>query len=839
MKFCPECGCKLDDDMMFCGECGTRQIVEEVVPAPVVEAVIPEPVVEEVIPEPVVEEVIPEPVVEEVIPEPVVEAVVPAAAGNVCPQCGFENADGDVFCMECGCNMAAPVELKLYCPACGQENAEGDMFCMKCGQSLAGVAMSAKPPVIEKNDFEAKAKDAAEKAGKMAKKGAKEAVKFAKKAASSAKKAADKAGKEAKKAAGKAKGVKLPKAAIFGGAAVAAVAVVLVILAICGVFSGSSGSGAEYALYVKDSEIFYTDFGKDEPLQVTDRLADDVSNEELADSAYIISDYTALVKGDGRMFYPDRIDDGEEGVTIYYRDLGKKKDAEKLDSEIISYAVNEKGNQVIYLKGDDGKLYRSDLKDKEKLASEVVDFYVTEDLQKVMYRTDDGDLYIKAGKGDKEKVASDVAEIYYVAEDLQSLYYRKDTDLYMQKIGADKEKLADDVNSVVWVYESGEMYFTTAEEEKVDFAKFIRDDLAASDAAMVEPGYVEYPEYPSRPRSYNYDSDEEYEQAYAEYEQACADYEQICADLNAENEAAWEAYYAKQNRDSIREEMKGQENTRQVYTLHYFDGKETVQVAEDVTSSWVRANAFDVPVVAFDVYGDVSGVKLDITEISGVWEVSDALDSARNEGQTTYICESTACSPMDEAYNLMAITDDGKEVLLMGDINEKKQEGNLYTASVKGGIMGEPELLDEDVYAYYGNYQPNGEPAYFKDVSERTYEGDLYLDGKEVDYDVYVFSLEYVEAMDALLYATDTKQGAEGTLKILKGKKAEIVGEDIHTYQITGSGKLYYLADYSERKCAGEMYVYGQKNGLMDEDVVALMWPAHGAGEVCGGSYYW
>lgn len=839
MKFCPECGCKLDDDMMFCGECGTRQIVEEVIPEPVVEEVIPEPVVEEVIPEPVVEEVIPEPVVEEVIPEPVAEAVAPAAAGNVCPQCGFENADGDIFCMECGCNMAAPVELKLYCPACGQENSEGDMFCMKCGQSLAGVAMSAKPPVIEKNDFEAKAKEAAEKAGKMAKKGAKEAVKFAKKAASSAKKAADKAGKEAKKAAGKAKGVKLPKGVFIGAGVAVVIGLVLVILAVCGVFSGGSGSGAEYALYVKDSELFYTDFGKDEPLQITDRLADDVSNEELADSAYIISDYTALVKGDGRMFYPDRIDDGEEGVTIYYRDLGKKKDAEKLDSEIISYAVNEKGNQVIYLKGDDGKLYSSNLKDKEKLASDVVDFYVTEDLQKVMYRTDDGDLFIKAGKGDKEKVASDVAEIYYVSDDLQSICYRKDTDLYMQKIGGDKEKIADDVNAVIRVYEDGEMYFTTAEENKLDLGKFVKDDLAASDAAMVEPGYVEYPDYPTKPRSYNYDSEEEYEKAYAEYEQACADYEQICADLVAENEAAWEAYWAKCDRDAIRESLKTDESTRVVYSLHFFDGEEVTKVAENLADPHMYAQAADKPVVAFAVAGSFDGVKLNIADIAGSWEVTDALRAAGVEGTVTYICQATAMVAVPEDYYLRDVTADGKTVALMGDVNDKRKEGSIYTASFKNGELGELKLVDEDVYSSYGRFLANGKLAYFKDVSDRTYEGDLYLDGKEVDYDVYIYSIDYSEAMDALLYATDTKQGEGGTLKILKGKKPQIVGEDIHTYHITGSGKLYYLADYSERKSVGEMYVYGRKDGHLDEDVVTLLYPANGAGQVCGGSYYW
>ena len=65
MKFCPECGCKLEDDVLFCGECGCRQPVEEVLP--VAQEIITEPVVE-IVPEPIEEE----PTVLAVIdPEPV------------------------------------------------------------------------------------------------------------------------------------------------------------------------------------------------------------------------------------------------------------------------------------------------------------------------------------------------------------------------------------------------------------------------------------------------------------------------------------------------------------------------------------------------------------------------------------------------------------------------------------------------------------------------------------------------------------------------------------------------------------------------------------------------
>ena len=124
-------------------------------------------------------------------------------------------------------------------------------------------------------------------------------------------------------------------------------------------------------------------------------------------------------------------------------------------------------------------------------------------------------------------------------------------------------------------------------------------------------------------------------------------------------------------------------------------------------------------------------------------------------------------------------------------------------------------------------------------MSDRNYEGDLYLDGEEVDYDVYIYSLQQSKALGGMLYATDTKDGVGGTLKLLAGKKPQIGGEDIHDWRITDGGELYYLADYSDRKCVGEMHLYGQKKSLIDEDVVALLNPAHDAGEICGGSYYW
>ena len=826
MKFCPECGCRLEEDVLFCGECGCRQPEEAVMPAPVVEEVIPEPVAE-IIPEPVAEEpaveevIVPEPVVEE-IPVVVEDAMVPAE--RFCPECGSVNAAEDRFCQNCGFDMEPPVQQKVFCSQCGQENAPGDKFCMNCAAPLETAP--------EKNEFEAKAKEAAEKAGKAAKKAAKGAKDLANKGAKSAKKLVKKAGKKAKK---------LPKGVLMGAGAAVVIGVVMLILAVCGVFSGGN-KGPAFAMYLKDSEIFYSDLSKDAPVQITDRLLDnmDVSDSELSGSSYVLGAYSALVNNGKRVFFPDRLDEDSEGMTIYYRDLTKKKEAQKVDSEIFMYAVNEKGTEIIYLKGEDGKLYRSNLKDKEKLDSDVDDCFVTEDLQKVLYKTTDGDLYIRAGKKDKEKIASDVEEIFFVSDNLQTVLYRKDGDLYRQKVGADREKIASNVGRVCYAYDSGEFYYTTAEEVRVNLWDYVVDDLASADAAITEPGSIEYPEYPSKPKSRDYDSTEAYNAAVAEYKQAIEEYETICDELEEAYERAWAEYGEKQNRDYVREYLDNYEGTTWKYALYFFDGKESQLVMNDVSGNWVDSVAKDTPVVTFSGCGDITIERMKLSEMNGDgYSAYSAYQTQRSENTRTYVAVGSVytCPEGEDLLNV-SVSRDGKRVIYMADYNERKKEASLYTASIKGDGLGEAKLVAEDVYAHYYQQTADNKLVYFTDVNDRKMEGDLYVDGKEVDYDVYIYSVTYNEEMDALFYMLDYDEGKGGTMMMLTGRKPKKVADEVYAYDTAG-GEMFYMTDYSQRKYSGELYLVGGKNRLLDEDVMALVSPNTEPGVSCGGYNYW
>ena len=91
MKKCPNCGAQMNDDSLFCTECGKQ------------------------------------------IPQ-----------GNQCPHCGALLNNGDVFCQNCGKKVveAHPSivtetsSIQKKCPQCGAVVDNGDIFCQNCGQSL-------------------------------------------------------------------------------------------------------------------------------------------------------------------------------------------------------------------------------------------------------------------------------------------------------------------------------------------------------------------------------------------------------------------------------------------------------------------------------------------------------------------------------------------------------------------------------------------------------------------------------------------------------------------------------------------------------------------------------
>jgi len=141
MSTCPKCGNQVQEDAIFCDQCGTRLKPAEVPAAPAAPSAPAEPAA----------------------PQEPVAAASEAAPGAICPSCGATNTPGEMFCDNCGAPLAAPqpepeavaaaqaptpavATAPNTCPDCGATVAEGDEFCYACGADLSAVRAAAPAP---------------------------------------------------------------------------------------------------------------------------------------------------------------------------------------------------------------------------------------------------------------------------------------------------------------------------------------------------------------------------------------------------------------------------------------------------------------------------------------------------------------------------------------------------------------------------------------------------------------------------------------------------------------------------------------------------------------------
>ncbi len=142
MRICPDCQTQLDDHAAFCDNCGLR--LSDVAEAPKPAAEVSSPAV-----------------------AAVAQETPREAAPGMCSSCGYVNVPGEMFCQNCGVQLApvastppppptpvdAPVAVaepqeapqvseaagaadRAQCTSCGFVNAPGEVFCQNCGFQL-------------------------------------------------------------------------------------------------------------------------------------------------------------------------------------------------------------------------------------------------------------------------------------------------------------------------------------------------------------------------------------------------------------------------------------------------------------------------------------------------------------------------------------------------------------------------------------------------------------------------------------------------------------------------------------------------------------------------------
>ncbi len=229
--------------------------------------------------------------------------------------------------------------------------------------------------------------------------------------------------------------------------AIAVVAIIAVVVLCSLLFSGGENN---FALYIKDNELFYTDVPNFNPFEVTPDY--ECGNDLIPH----------LSKDGSKLFYSDK-----ESGSLYFRLVNKpKKDAEKIASDVTDYEINEEGTLVTYLKN--GDLYQHNLKESTKLQSDVREFWTTENGKKILFVDNENTLYIKNGKKDAEKIKGEINYVYYVSSDLSKIYYAADGTLFYKKGNKDPQKIDSDVSRIFNIYDTGEVFYAKENEKETD-----------------------------------------------------------------------------------------------------------------------------------------------------------------------------------------------------------------------------------------------------------------------------------------------------------------------------------------------------------------------------------
>lgn len=751
-----------------------------------------------------------------------------------CPNCHAELEEGSLYCDSCGAKVENLNSLIEYCPHCGKQvNIEFD-FCQYCGKSI-----------LQKPE------------------------------------------KHPKKSG-------LKKGLLFGG--IGAGVIIAASFLVFFLFTGNGNSHQEtknehpetdYALYLKDYELFFTDLSKDS-WQLTSRLIDDIDkldhdylyrtsfNNYLAfHSYYQPTDGLLQISKDGNtIFFPDKINCGYDGsfainedpeydnFSLYYKNIKKPdNDAIKIASDVTSYQLDKNTTIVTYSKNNNLSLHQYDIKKgiDQKIENNVYTYYVSDDGKKILYMTGNFDLYLVYPEKNKEKIAGDISDITYVKDDLSTVYYFKDDILYKKEEGKDKVRISSDIDTILSIYESGEVYYVKKSMETVPLMDYVKDDIILADASesipvhsetSVKPAVssVKIPDTKASVTSFFW-----MDRYNSYYGQAVYPTEAAPAEEEAEEAApAFYEEYDLPSRQKLLEDLKNYKITLYYYTLCYYNGEEEITISDHVTT--LSENyASNFPAIAFKAYDPSKFEKIKLSELSGTSDItsiynyafrsnnhyvegfnewvdplSTDIQKALNRSAKDYIAINDNITEINrdtEYITPFIFSQNGKTIFYMDNVTEKRMEGDLYKITISGKELKKPELYDQDVYAFSMQFITDDKFLYFKEYDN--YAGDLYINKTRIDSDVAGDMLCYNEAADSLSYLTDLNiNKSTFTLNIFQNGETEKIADDVYSFAPLSKKGMLYISDYNKEYLYGDLYLYKNKKDrstLIDDDVTDIV----------------
>ncbi len=653
--------------------------------------------------------------------------------------------------------------------------------------------------------------------------------------------------------------------AIVIGIVIALLAVVIIILLV--LFGGKLFSGKEkktsdevkYVRYAKDDVFYLMDKDKKKPMELGD-VSRDLENEDLYQNtrywggATYSSDFFYTEDGKGLYFILE--DD------LYFKNLKKSgEEAERIEKDVQNFYIVD-NDTLVYVKGDDRRLYVSKKGTAEKVDKEIGwEVKISDDHKSVFYnKTNDDDTYdcyyLNLKDLSTERILKNVEN--YSFDDLNNIIFTKDDKLCVLKNLTDEEKIASDCADYSTYYDDNGnfqiVYVVSDGESSIPLYDFVEDDLALEDAKMEEP------------QMENYTTVEQVEDWWGDvYDREVTDYDAYYDALDA--------YYEKENRDYCRDALKEDTIDLSEGTLYTYDVKsgESTEIMKACFQGYV-----DYQLVSYVDPEDLPTYKFsELVENDKVWDLyTDIYDEIDRYSKYMLISDNqTAELDIDpEEYSgasIYSYGDSQNAILKLRQQEADDDDNSLYTVasiSLKGKNMGEYTVIDTDttntIYTYMdskgknlyyfkdldGNVgdlyrdgekvaknvswlldEVNGKLLYAGDVDSEHNEFELYLDGERIARDAgYLWGdcYYYLTEKGDIYYATDVTVDdgvCDFKVNYYNGKESTTVLEDVATFLIVDDSHMFYLTDYSSRRYKGTLMFYnGKKSTQIDEDVAAI-----------------
>ena len=415
---------------------------------------------------------------------------------------------------------------------------------------------------------------------------------------------------------------------------------------------------------------------------------------------------------------------------------------------------------------------------------------ITKDGNKIFYVVD-GDLFVnKVGaKVDKaDEVASEVDTYYINEEGTKVIYVTYDGNLYSKKVGKDGEtKIDEDINDVVVSKDLSRVVYTKAEEpsEESEDGNTTYDVFLWKGKKSVElvTGIDELENYSENLGVIYYeDEDSLYKKT------GTKDAVEITDKFGSMYYLydSGEFYYTERDEE-------GKE------TLFFYDGKKSAEVEMDYHG--------------FDDYSIEKPVM-----------VAYSIDEESLDKKYKIVVNGVA-TDLDIDTENVYVDRYGKKLYYLEKVKAEEGEEpatktDLYAVQVSGKKAKAPKLVDSDVSVFGFRLSSDGTVWYFKNVDDENVKGDLWKDGKQVDTDIIINTVQYSRFSKVFAYYK-TQDDKGGKLRISKnGRKPMEVASEVKSFQFTNDGKIVYLADVND-KGKGDLYLnkISKKSKIVAEGV--------------------